>query len=182
MSVSIIRDDGQTLTLDGTFREQWSQEQRATDHPIEDGSTVTDHLQPLPRSLTLDCSVTETPLGPVSGLTGAERVLAARDFLDGCRQQVLSVVTSRFGTLENMALITWTYNITSARSLPLTLRFRELEFAETGSVQIPADAPTEEASDGAPDATDSGTQSTTTVDDDEAEEDKSILASLVDAF
>lgn len=181
MSLSIIRSDGETMTLDATFRERGGFEQRITDHPIEDGSTVTDHLQKLPETLVVDAAVTESPAS-ATALRGTERVLNAVEFLRGCIGQEVDVVTVRFGTLERWGIKSVQYDVTHRRSLPITILFRELEFAQTGTVSIPPEAPADVASDGAPDATDSGTQSTSTVSDEDAAEDKSLLASFVDLF
>lgn len=50
-----------TLTLDATVRESHVGESTVTDHPVERGSNVADHIRPDPDTLTMDAQISNTP-------------------------------------------------------------------------------------------------------------------------
>lgn len=50
-----------TLIADASVREEHSVENEITEEPIEDGTTVNDHILTLPRRITLEIAVTATP-------------------------------------------------------------------------------------------------------------------------
>jgi len=65
------------LRLDATLQEVHERTSRVTDHPIEGGSTIQDHIVRNPRRLTMEGYITDTPL---SG--GSVGVTTAYDILD----------------------------------------------------------------------------------------------------
>jgi len=50
------------IDFDATLSEQHTVSVSATQHPIENGSTLTDHVRPNPDALTLDFFITNTPI------------------------------------------------------------------------------------------------------------------------
>lgn len=52
-----------SVELDATLSENHMSGQDVTDHPIEEGSPITDHARKRPDSLTIDGLVTDTPVG-----------------------------------------------------------------------------------------------------------------------
>lgn len=56
------------IVLDAALEETHTLQARATEHPVETGSDVTDHVQSLPASLRLDGIISNTPLSAL-GLT-----------------------------------------------------------------------------------------------------------------
>lgn len=54
-----------SLTLDGADSEQYEAAAEATEHPVEDGAAITDHVRPSLRTLLLDAVVSTAPSDPV---------------------------------------------------------------------------------------------------------------------
>tara|TARA_R100000655_G_scaffold16426_4_gene35695 strand:- start:4556 stop:5161 length:606 start_codon:yes stop_codon:yes gene_type:complete len=64
------------LRLDATLSEIHDRSSRITDHPIEGGSMMQDHIARMPRKLTIEGYVTDTPLiGSSFGVQGAYELL-----------------------------------------------------------------------------------------------------------
>ncbi len=53
----------EALVVDATTYESHDLQSLVTEHPVETGSTISDNIRPLPRSLTLECLVSPSPLG-----------------------------------------------------------------------------------------------------------------------
>jgi hypothetical protein len=73
------------LVFDIVEREEHESDSKITDHAVETGSAITDHVREEPRSLTLNTWVTMTPLTDKAKLgIEADRILGARNmFLEG---------------------------------------------------------------------------------------------------
>ncbi len=71
MNVTIKDQETETLilTLDASLSETHAQEAEATDHPVESGSNITDHVRPKPQMLTLEGLISNTPI--VNPFTGS---------------------------------------------------------------------------------------------------------------
>ena len=162
MSFSIIRPDGAVLVFDACLRESHSAELEATEHPLEDGAVIVDHVRRLPYRLAAEALINEAA-GPGEGSlteTGIDRIRAALAFLRACERQPLRVVTDRLGTVENMLLTGYPHDVETVRNLPFSLRFVQARFAEQATVIIPPAAPRPSAQAGSPTATDVGAQAT----------------------
>jgi Dit-like tail protein len=75
-----------TLVLDATLSEAHSVEVEATEHPVESGVNIVDHLRPKPRTLTLEGVVSDTPLADPQDGTQEVRY---RPPAKGAEEQVL---------------------------------------------------------------------------------------------
>jgi hypothetical protein len=66
VSVSLIykvtRAKIDAVELDATISEQHGADVEATEHPVERGAAVTDHVRPKPRTLSIEGLLTNTPL------------------------------------------------------------------------------------------------------------------------
>lgn len=64
VTISWQGESGQTfsITLDASLHEQHTGTATITDHPVETGSNVTDHIRPDPDMLTIEGIVSNTPL------------------------------------------------------------------------------------------------------------------------
>lgn len=61
----VYDDSGQVseqLTIDATPREQHEHANTISDHPVEQGADISDHVRPQPDRVTLDCRLSDTPL------------------------------------------------------------------------------------------------------------------------
>lgn len=164
-AVVITRATGESLTVDGTIREQHDRGARVTDHPIETGSTVSDHIQALPLTLTISAVWTETPLDTRIGAlpVGPARIREVVRFLGAILGETVDVTTSKAGTYASMALVRLPVVYSLRGDLPTELTFRELVIAESQRVQIPA---WNTSSPSAVDEQDVGQQATETAPDD----------------
>ena len=52
----------EALVVDATTYESHDMQSLVTEHPVETGSTISDNIRPLPRSLTIECLVSPSPI------------------------------------------------------------------------------------------------------------------------
>lgn len=97
--------DGQStsLTLDVVPNETHASSNTLTDNPVENGLNVTDHSRPDPNNLTMDCLVSNTPLGqPVD----STRALTAYNTLEQLRLSgTLCTVVTTLKTYTSMGIV-----------------------------------------------------------------------------
>lgn len=60
----------QTLDVDVVMAAVDRRTAKMTDHVVEDGSVITDHVVVMPESISLDLTVTQTPIGPAGMVKG----------------------------------------------------------------------------------------------------------------
>ncbi len=177
MSTTLIRPDGQTLTFDATPVIGFQKSNTITDHPIEDGSVVSDHVQRQPDQVSLTGVVSETPLGAAS----PDRVQEALRFLNEAGELgELLEMESRFGLTGNWILESWPYDITQLRALAFEISLRQVRIATTELVMLPREVPRPVVADSAPPEVDTGAQPTKPVEPAEESKLKSVAARLVD--
>lgn len=58
--------------IDAVLNEDRSVECDITDHPVEKGVSITDHARVRPRMITMDCLVSDTPVGALADRRGIE--------------------------------------------------------------------------------------------------------------
>jgi hypothetical protein len=59
------------ITVDATMQETHTIEADITEHPVEQGANITDHIRPKLKRYTIDGIISNTPIGPTGGLTDA---------------------------------------------------------------------------------------------------------------
>jgi hypothetical protein len=198
MGTTIIREDGETLTFDATPRLVFSPSVSVTDHPIEDGSVISDHAQAQPLLITISGLVSESPLAVGTTTSGGlARVQAAIEFLRACEGVLVSVVSDRLGTFENCLITRYPHEVTPKRSLTFDVELKQVRIAEAGLVEIPTSnftstTSTTEAVQAAIDeamvafasAYDTGAQATTSTASEPAQEeqDKSTLLEIAESL
>lgn len=177
MSTTLIRPDGQSLTFDATPTIGFQKSNTITDHPIEDGSLVSDHVQKQPDQVSLTGIVSDSPLGA----TGEYRVQDALRFLNeaGERGELLEL-ESRFGLTGNWILESWPYDITQLRALAFEVSLRQVRIATTEMIMLPREVPRPVVADGAPPNVDMGAQPTKPVEAAEESKLKSVAEKLAD--
>lgn len=157
---------------------------RVTDHPIEDGATVSDHVQELPSTITLACVITENPSEPTQG--GPVRLRNQLQWLldTASAGDLVNVVTRRLGTLRNYAITRIPTQLDKTARLEFRIDLRRITIAQSVEVFIDVENIAAELEAGAPDNQDVGEQATTSTDTDpEAEDsDQSYLAGLLDTL
>ncbi|MEL6349398.1 MAG: phage baseplate protein [Myxococcota bacterium] len=183
----LTRPNGRVLTFDAVLRLTITHQNRVTDHPIESGSPVSDHIQALPLEITLLAVTTESPLDWQSAEGGPGHVNAALAFFEAARFETLVLSGPRLprGQVGELALVRWPYDLTSKRGVRPTILLRQIKKATGRQVRIAVSQPVvTEDFDGAnelADEVDLGEQPTETLPDDaRAEQDQSILSSWTD--
>lgn len=130
-----------TMLLDVTIREQHTRENRVTQWPVEDGSTITDHINNQPRRVTIEGFITDAPL--LSGAQLAPRAQNAFIELERMWQarELLEVVT-QYRRYSSMAIqkLDVPKNPNTGQALRFTVDFVEVQKANSETVEIPQEA------------------------------------------
>lgn len=184
MPAILINPSGVSLSFDRS-EEDYAPSSIASQHAIEDGSKVSDHVQALPLPFTVTGTMSESPYSTAAAVMrspsiargGLKRVTDARDYLFDCQKSklLLDVVTNKFGTISSCVLLAFTHHVAAKGEVTFDCRFQQMTIATAGVVTIPASAPRASAK-GAADDGHAGAQPTT-----EATGDQSYLAQIYDA-
>jgi hypothetical protein len=140
-----------SMELDCSVDEVHTDEAEITEHPIEEGSTISDHIRKLPIMLEITGLITNTPIvylaslfakSPVQGslIPSQDRVsdgyALLRQFMDD--GSILTVSTS-LRDYPNMAIqsLTVRRNKDTGQALDCTIVFREILKARALTVDVP---------------------------------------------
>jgi hypothetical protein len=112
-----------------------------TSFPVETGADVTDNVRLTPAEISLDCIVSDTPIGPIVALrdplsTPSDDAYARLLAIRAARLPVV-VVTAR-GRFENMMLTSLSIPVKSddGKTLRFTVAFREVRFVANLRTQV----------------------------------------------
>lgn len=178
------------IQLDATIRESHSYRNRVTNHPIETGSFVTDHVYSEPISLELEGEITDTPVQIFSLLAGlSQRRIEAFEQLVALKEtrDVITVVTG-LKIYNNMVIEDFDANRDqkTGRKLSFTARFQEVRKVASQVVGITAEKAAPAQKDQVQSEQDIGRQEATTANaaqDARADEvNKSVAASFFDSL
>jgi len=136
------------LTLDGSVSERYTDEAVATEHPVEQGAPVTDHVRPALRQVDLEVAVSAHP-GPTSAANAdlteidapALRPATVRQTLQRLREEAVEIdVETPVGVWESMLLVAVEEERLpeSGDGLRARLSFRELRRVATLEVDAPS--------------------------------------------
>lgn len=138
------------IELDATLREIHERSNTVTDHPIETGSSITDHVFSEPKRLLIEGEVTDSPIIIFGGaLAGglSERSLEAYEQLVALHEarEALDVVTGYevYGQMVMTSLIVPREQRTGRR-LRFTAEFRHVTTVDTETVPLPPEIIAEE--------------------------------------
>jgi hypothetical protein len=139
----------QLIAFDATLRRVHQSRVEVTDHPVEDGSTVTDHSRRLPKRLQLDIIVTNDPV-IVDAVENAQPSVAGGDpksraqdawaaLEDAQERGDLLTVRTWLKDYESMILedMNAPRDAATGNVLSATISLRELITATTETVQPP---------------------------------------------
>jgi hypothetical protein len=143
------------IVLDASISEQHSAEVEVTEHPVEKGANIADHLRPKPEVLTIEGLVTNTPLDPSAALVRRtqgstqfdsraelqpERAGQAYADLRALKDsgELVTVVTS-LRTYENMALrsLSVPRDARSGQALRFTATLVQVRTVTSATVSVP---------------------------------------------
>jgi hypothetical protein len=141
-----------TYPADVCKSESINAESEVTEHPVENGTAISDHVIVKPIEYNCECVVSDTPIGRVAldptraDLEGAStpsvefytRMMAMR----GTRQ-TCSIVTLKFGTLSNMELTSFEPKAdqSTGNAIEFTAKFRQINIATTARVTVQVSVP-----------------------------------------
>lgn len=152
------------LDLDVTPTQDFERTAEVTEHPVEDGAPVSDHIRPTNGTITIEAVITNAPVivpetqmrgatrAPGNTVVGGETVTALRwsgpfDRVRECHAlldalvaaRVLVTLTTSLTVLDNLVLTRYKVgrSATSGDSLPITLDFRRLRLATTQRAEVP---------------------------------------------
>lgn len=113
-----------------------------TEHPVQDGDPLTDHVVLLPALLEIDCIVTDTPTR-LFGLGGIDRAIGLANDLLALRNDrtVMDISTSR-GVFPGYVIenIEETRTPETGRAIELSIMFKRRRVAKTNLVPADIDA------------------------------------------
>jgi len=97
--------NGRAVTLDATLRESTALRAHVTEHEVEDGAPVVDHVRIAPITLTLDVIATTTPLSSALGAASATRDRDTREAVEAMfRARVPIEVRALGGVFTDMVI------------------------------------------------------------------------------
>lgn len=181
------QDDGQTWVPDAVLNVKIDARWKATDHPVESGLSVSDHVQSVPQTVVLTCVVTETPGGLTTG--GRTRIRKALAWLreTADNRQLVDIYTQKLGRLRNYVITAAPTGIDKVNRLQFDLELKEIRLATVTTIEITVDEVDDEVAADAPDEVDVGEQATTstsstTAEAAQEEQDQSLLSALLEAL
>jgi hypothetical protein len=142
----------------GMVRVDFSPEAIATEHPVEFGVDVSDHVQTRPLRFTAQVFVTASPRGAVPQPFAIEEAVG---FFERVLGKPLTVTIPGEGTFSSMVLEGFGHGRNNVQGRAFELRFKHVRVASAVSVPIPPRMPAPVAAAGAPTEQPLGQQSTT---------------------
>lgn len=143
------------LTLDCSVTESHHGEVETTDHPVEQGADITDHVRPRPDSLTIEGIVSNTPIVQV-GDSGQQFPLYASGRRDDAYSQLKSfkdngtllTIVTKLHTYLNMVLTSLEVprSAQTADALHFTAGFKEIRIVQNQTVVLQTATPQGKAS------------------------------------
>lgn len=134
-----VRNRVGLLRLDATLQEVHERSSTITDHPIETGSFIQDHIQRDPRKLFMEGFITDTALsGRSVGVQGAYELLDLT-----WRSRIPFFVISGLHVYPLMAFETLTMPKTREGALRFSCTMKEITMTSTTTVQVAGDQPTD---------------------------------------
>lgn len=130
----------QTLTFDATLREQFDWQADVTEHEVEDGVNVTDHVRPKPREFTLEVIASATPVGSAPESDQRDREIRAA-LIRMWEAAELVTVSCEIGVYENCAIVSVSEALSPSSTLVAmpSVQFRQLRLVERRTVTLPPD-------------------------------------------
>jgi hypothetical protein len=113
-------------------------ENAVTEHPVESGTDVTDHIRPLPLKLTITGVFSDTPISVVDAISrlsdGEPHTIRALQFFEELRdKRYLCNISNRFKSYNNMAVTSVVFNrgSNSGKSVQMQVNFKEVRTVES---------------------------------------------------
>ena len=150
VSITIQENPTQILEFDATLSENHIGNAQTTDHPVESGADLTDHIRSTPEELSLVGVVSDTPLILLSSLRAEpsipggdpqNRSQDAYGFIKGIKDAgQLVQVTTTLRDYANMAVtgLSVPRDKDKSKIVEMSISLREIQIATTEQVEAPA--------------------------------------------
>lgn len=181
------QSDGSTWVPDSVRTMAFDVRASVSDHPSENRQSVTDHVQPLPDTVRLQCVISENPTAPAQG--GRLRV---QQMLSWLRQthtsgELVDLYTHKLGVLTDFVIASLPFAIDNVSRIAFDIELRQVRIATVTTIEISTENLAADTSAGAASEQDVGEQATSPTDADQAGSeqetaDRSVLLSLVEAL
>lgn len=143
--MALVTIDG--FSVDITRLEDHSFESEVTEHPVEEGVDITDHVRRKPIKLSMECVVSDSPVGPVRDLRNRVTTKPSEDAFAkmlAIREagEPVTVATS-LKVFNNMLLTNLGVPRTAAngRALVFTVTFVQIEFVTNARTTVRVNLP-----------------------------------------
>lgn len=174
------------VLLDATIEERHEYSSQVTQHPIETGGFVTDHVYEDPRHVSINGEITESPVVFFSVFNGLSdrRVEAYDQLLALYRTRDVVTLVTGLKVYTDMVMKSFSVprNQRTGRRLQFTAEFEEVRKAESEVVGVAEQKASAENADKVSDEKDVGRQETTTANDsvqEKANTSSSLLAKVL---
>lgn len=125
------------IELDAVMSEEHELSNEVTKFPVEKGSPITDHSMPNQDGISLDCGVTNSPLGDVDN--SVDRAVAAYEQLWEMHDKpVIIDIETSLRTFESMTFVRMTAprDVKTANGLRFKVTFVQIKVVTNRSVKI----------------------------------------------
>lgn len=136
MSVTLVRPNGESLTFDASPNQSWSTSNSITDHPVEEGVTISDHARHQHLQVSITGIVSDSFVG--DGGSEGDRITQALRFLNDAGEGAeLLELESRHARSGPWLLESWPYDVTHLRNLVFNIALREVRIAKVETRTLP---------------------------------------------
>jgi len=111
------------LRIDATIEEVHERNAEITDHAVEGGSFIQDHIVNAPKRLNMTCMITDTPFGRESGQFAQDAFETLEKIYDS---RTLITIVSGFKVYSNMAIETLTMPKLREGALRFTVALKQI--------------------------------------------------------
>lgn len=137
----MVKIDG--YEIDAAISQDHSFDNEITEHPVEKGANVADHVRSTPIMISLEGLVSDTPIGAIAATRGIgvpsseafARLQAIRD-----RREPVTIETS-LGIFANMALQSLATPVTTTDALRFLAVFKQIVIVESKRALVTVDVP-----------------------------------------
>lgn len=140
---TLVNVRGELLTFDAKFDEKHTSSAIVPDHPMV-GEFTTDNIQVKPRIITMTAKISESPFEdyyqevPEEAEYNYQRAWAAKIWLEDSQAAGLfTLISLRYGVLENLALEEIVTSAPGTDSGDYDLSFKQIKFSRALYVDIP---------------------------------------------
>lgn len=123
--------------IDAAVTLEHSFDSETTDHPVEKGADVTDNTRPKPIMLTMECIVSDTPIGTTADVRNSGPTASAVPSVD-IYQRLLAIRAARNPVTVATDLDTFDNMVLQTLSIPITAQATPATTGKNGKTQYGA--------------------------------------------